>query len=242
MKQFVFVGLGNFSIKMIEQLAPYDCELMIIDKDTDLIEKYKNYVTSAYIADAINEELMVRLVPEYVDGAIIDVGKNIEVSILVCNYFSKIGIDKIIARAESDEHGEILELVGATDVIFPNSEAAKRTAPALVSDYLFNYMPISKNLAIAEIKLPKKYIDKTVQEISFRNKFSLNIIGVRKNVEQDYKFLELDYKIQEKDYLLIAGKEEDITKFTGENINTSKKNMIDRFKGLFTKQVPKEEL
>ena len=46
--------------------------------------------------------------PESLDAAVVDMGDRLEVSILVTNYLKKLGVPEIVAKAESDQHGEIL--------------------------------------------------------------------------------------------------------------------------------------
>ena len=112
MKQFAIIGLDTFGKRILEELIETGSEILIIDKDRDVIEYYKDKVTSAFIADALNEEIIRKLIPDTIDAAIIDLGDAVEVSILVTNYLKKIGVKEIVAKAESNEHGEILTLVG----------------------------------------------------------------------------------------------------------------------------------
>jgi trk system potassium uptake protein TrkA len=108
MKQFAIIGLGFFGKRMLEELVDTGCEVLIIDKDAEVIEQYKDKVTASYIADAISEEIINRIVPSSIDAAIVDLGDNLEVSILVTNYLKKLGVRRILAKAESDQHAEIL--------------------------------------------------------------------------------------------------------------------------------------
>ena len=119
MKQFVVIGLGAFGKRIVEELSHVNVEIMIIDQDEALIEQYSDKVSSSYIANALHEEVIRKLIPAGIDGAIIDLGGKVEVSVLVTNYLKKMGVRTIVARAESDEHGEILTLLGATQVVFP---------------------------------------------------------------------------------------------------------------------------
>ena len=90
---------------------------------------------------------------------------------MATNYLKKMGIREIIAKAQTDEHGEILKMVGATDVIFPDQEAAKRLTPMLASSVLFNFMPISKNLSLAEVRVNADCVGKTLLEANLRRSY-----------------------------------------------------------------------
>lgn len=218
MKQFAIIGVSKFGYRVMEELSQIDCEILIVDKDRELIEKLKERVSYSYIADVLNEETIRKLIPSTVDAAIVDLGDRTEASILVTNYLKKIGVSRIIAKAETDEHGEILEIVGATDVIFPNREAARRLTPMIAYSQLFNYLPISNGLIIAEIKVPEKHIGMTLIEADFRRAYRFNVIALRKADDDDagYLFFEPDYRLQENDVLLVAGNERDLARLVGD--------------------------
>lgn len=236
MKQFAIIGISRFGRRMIEELSKTECEILILDKNKERVEAIKDKVTAAYIADVLNEELIVKLIPKSIDAVIVDLGDNTEASILVTNYLKKLGIKEIIAKAESDGHGEILTVVGATRVIFPNREAAKRITPMLVSSLLFNYLPIGGGMAMAESKLPEKYVDITLVEADLRKTSGLNVIAIRKENSEDYEFSSPEYKLQDDDVLLIVGSEEDIEKFSGQKPLSKRRGLSTIFKDLFAKR------
>ncbi|MCD6122029.1 MAG: TrkA family potassium uptake protein [Spirochaetales bacterium] len=236
MKQFAIIGLSRFGQRILEELIDVNCEILIIDKSREIIEIYKDKVASAYVADAINEEIINKLVPQTIDAAVVDLGDKLEVSILVTNYLKKMGIKRIIAKAETDEHAEILRLVGATQIIFPNREAAKRIAPLLISSLLFSYLPISRELVIAEIKVPEELIGKTLIEANLRQKHRLNVVAFRKENESDYSYFAPDYRLEDDDIFLVAAKETDIESYTGTEVAEGGKQKISNlFKRFFTR-------
>ena len=215
MKQFALIGLSSFVRRIIDELEEFQCDILLIDKDPEAVEQYKDKVSRAYIADVLNEETIKRLIPPDIDGVVMDPGDRIEVSILVTNYLKKMGVKNIFVRAETDEHGEILNLVGADHVIFPNREAAKRISPMLLTSRLFNYLPISENLVIAEVKAPSYLYGKNLIEADLRKSRNLNVVAIRKDKQEDFKFRHAEYQISQGDVLLLAGSEENIHAFTG---------------------------
>lgn len=215
MKQFAMIGLGVFGRRVLEELLTHEVEVLIIDQDEEVVQEFEDRVSSAYVANGIRQDTIERIVPETVDAAIIDLGKNIEVSILVSNYLSKMGVRKIIAKAETEQHGEILSIAGATDVIYPNREAALRLVLPLVSASMLNYFPIGKNLVIAELELPEQLEGKSLVEADLRKSYSVNVIAVRSRGHDEYDFVSPVYQIEAGDVFLAAGKEEDIANMPG---------------------------
>ncbi len=236
MKQFAIIGLSRFGRRLLEEFLETDAELIIVDKDREVIELYKDKVASAYIADALNEEIVRKLIPPSIDAAIVDLGDRLEASILVTNYLKKLGVKEILARAESNEHGEILELVGATKVVLPNKEAAKRIAPFLVSSQIFSYLPISTELVIAEVKVPEKFYGKSLIEVDMRRKYRLNVIAYRKLDSEEYFFYAPEYRLQADDVLLMGGREQDIDEFTEEKLPVSSKRITGLFRRFFSRR------
>jgi len=234
MKQYAVIGVSSFGKRILEELILMECEIILIDKDPDIIEYFKNDVTAAYIANVINEEIVTRLIPADIDAVVIDLGDKIEASILVTQYLSKLGVSNIIVKAETDQHGEILSIVGADHVIFPNLEAAKRVTPLLVSDLLFNYLPISGGLVIAETGVPENLVGHTLTEIEIRKSRGINVIAFRRAGRGDYQFFKPEYRLQNEDVLLIVGQDDDVSSFTGKDSNSQNNGIGKLFRQLFS--------
>ncbi len=236
MKQFAIIGLGSFGLRMLEELLTITNEIIIIDKDRDIIDKYKDIAKAAYITDAINENALLKIIPEEIDAVIVDLGGKIEVSIMTTNYLKKMGIKEIIVKAQTDEHGEVLTMVGATKVIFPDREAAKRITPMLASSALFNFMPISANLALAEVRVNENCLGKTLLDANLRKTFGLNVVAMRKGDKGDFFFIsDPTYSFVEDDILLVAGDEEHINKFSRNPERIQKRDEGSIFRNLFPK-------
>lgn len=236
MKQFAIIGLGAFGLRMLEELVEVTNEIIIIDKDKEIIEKYKDVAQAAYVTDAINEVALSKIIPENIDAVIVDLGGKIEVSIMTTNYLKKLGVKNIMVKAQTDEHGEVLTMVGATQVIFPDREAAKRITPMLASSLLFNYLPISENLALAEVRANSFCLGKTLIDANLRKEFGLNVVALRKIDTEDFQFIrDPSYVFSEEDVLLVAGSEEGISKFSSLENAADKKSGTNYFKSLFPK-------
>lgn len=238
MRQFAIIGLSTFGRRMLEELLPFDVDILIVDKKQEVLDRYKERVADTLAADVFDKETVQRIIPESIDAAIVDLGDRIEVSVLVTNYLKQMGVKRIVAKAESDEHGEILAIAGATQVVFPNREAAKRVFPSLISPTLFNFLPIGGGLVIAEIQLPDEWVGNSLIQADLRRRFSLNVIAVRANDESDYRFPSPEYTLRRHDTLLVAGSEENIIAFGGADaVPGSRKNTLERlFEQVFRRQ------
>ncbi|HPE37429.1 MAG TPA: TrkA C-terminal domain-containing protein, partial [Spirochaetales bacterium] len=190
-------------------------------------------LAKAFITDVLNLEALAKIVPEGIDVAIVDVGSNLEVAILVTNSLKKLNVRQIIVRSDSDEHGEILGMVGATRIVYPAREAADKVVPMLVSQTLFNFMAISPSLVIAELKVPERYVGMTLVEANFRQAKGINVVAIRKEDNDEYRYFEPKYRLKDSDVLLCAATEDDMTAFTGARIAARHNVIADMLKGIF---------
>ncbi|MDR2793169.1 MAG: TrkA family potassium uptake protein [Treponema sp.] len=212
MKQIAILGLGYFGKSILEELLSLNVEVFIIDRDKDAVDAYKDTSANSVALDILNVENLRKILPETVDAVIIDMGHSIEAAILATSYCAKLKIPAIIVKAESEHLGEILALVGATKVVFPNKEAAKRITPLLFSSTLLTYIPVSDKLSIAELKIPDFLIGKTLMKSEIREKHHLNLISIR-DPNGEYVFCPADYVFDDDDIGLFSGNEADLNKF-----------------------------
>ncbi|MDC7224808.1 MAG: TrkA family potassium uptake protein [Spirochaetales bacterium] len=234
MKQFAIIGVDTFARSLLEELISVDCEILLIDRNREVIDFYKDDVTEAYVADVMNEETINRLIPTDIDGVIIDLGSNIEAAVLVTNYVKKMGLDNVHIKVNSDRHGEILEIIGADHIIYPDREAARRLTPMLLTTTLFNFVPIGNGLVMAEVSPPDKLIENQNNDI--RRTFGINIIAFRR-AKGEYHFYRREHVFEKDDILLVVGSEEDIVGFTNKELIASPHRFPTLLKRLFKDQL-----
>jgi trk system potassium uptake protein TrkA len=215
MKQFAVIGLSYFGKNVLDELLAFDAEVLIIDKDPEVIDQYKDHPVSAVVLDVLNEESLRRALPATIDAVVIDLGEKIEASILATSYCRKIGIPRIIVKAETEAHAEILELVGATKIVFPNREAAKRITPLMLSSALLNYLPVSGKLVIAETEIPASFFGRSLLEADLRRKHGLNLVSVKNGAGEEYGTFTPEYRFRPGDIALVSGTDESLEAFAG---------------------------
>lgn len=212
MKQFAILGLSWFGKNVLVELLDLGADVMIIDKDREVIDAYRDHPVTAVVMDIVNEENLRKALPQGLDGVVIDMGDKIEASILATSYCRKLGIPRIFVKAVTEGHAEILEMVGATKIVFPNREAAKRITPLLVSSGLLNYLPVSGNLVIAELVVPERLFGLSLLEANLRKNHGINLISVR-NGDEEYGLFSPEYRFRPGDVALVSGLDESIESF-----------------------------
>ncbi len=234
MVSIAIIGLGSFGVRVLEELSDADADVIIVDKDRTIVEKYKDKVRDAYITDAINDDTLRKIIPDDVDAVVVDLGSQLEASILVTNYLHKLGVKHVVAKARSDEHGEILKLVGATMIVYPDLDAAQRITPLLISSVLFNYMQVSPLFALAEVSVKPELAGKTLAESKMRQAYRLNVVAFRNDSKEDFSFISsADFTFSEGMHILVAGTEKDLHGYIDRKDETEKKTRKTTLRKLF---------
>ena len=225
MRKFAVIGLGRFGATVAEALAQRGAEVIAIDKDPALVEKFKEIVTLAVKLDSTDEEALRSQGVDKVDVAIVSIGE-FESSILTTALLKKIGVPKVITRAShtvSDIQEKILSLVGADRIILPEVEMGKKLAQSLIISNILDYFPITDKYSAAEVRAPRSFWGKRIGDLKIRQKYQVNILEIRKLSAKGDKVEKINYlpqatdTIEKGDVLMVVGEEEDIERFSRED-------------------------
>jgi len=220
MSQFAVIGLGNFGYNVALALAQANHQVLAIDVDEKKVERIKDDVTQAVVCDVTEKDSLDQLISADFDAVIISLGKSVENSTLLTLYLRDINIRRIVVKAINEEHGKILSLVGATEVVFPEKSEAARLAMRLTSPNLIENIPLAPEYGIAEIEAPPRFVGKTLKELQLRSRYNVAVVAI-KEVLTDRFFLipDPDMRIKPDSAILLIGKNSDIDNIrSGEKI------------------------
>ena len=179
MKQFVVIGLGRFGSNLAKALFNLGNQVLALDKDKKVIEDIKDEVTDAIIADARDYKVLSEFIDKDVDSVIVASGAELEMSVLTVLYLKDLGVKHIIAKAKSEDHGKILAALGVNEIIYPEKDLAARLAERLNTASLISHIPLAPEYSMFEIATPDNFIGKTLAELQLRNKYGINVIGIK---------------------------------------------------------------
>ena len=208
---YAVIGLGRFGFALAEDLAKKGREVLVIDRERAKVDAASEFTQNAFIMDDLTAENLAEAGVGEADVAVIGIGEQLDVSILTTMNVIKLGVKRVIAKAKSAEHGEILSLLGA-EVVYPEHDMALRLAGKLVSPHILEYISLSDSIDIMELKLTGKVSGMTVVELGVRPKYHLNIIAIRRNGEISTNIFP-SMELRAEDTLTVIGKTEDIRRF-----------------------------
>ncbi|MFA3783546.1 TrkA family potassium uptake protein [Melioribacteraceae bacterium 4301-Me] len=224
-KKFAVIGLGDFGVSIAISLAEKGAEVIAIDRNMDIIEDIKDKVTYAIKMDSTEERALRSVGVDKMDAVIISIGTNFEDTILTSVLLLQMGVKKVVARASSKIQEKILNKLGVHHVITPEFEIANKVANTLLSDDILDYIPIGEEYNILQIKTPKAFVGKSLQEINLRIRFNLNLITIKRSYtikdeatgeeivkQRIYGVPTSTTVLEANDVLVLFGKEKDIKK------------------------------
>ena len=124
------VGLGRFGMALAIELAEAGEDLVVLDQDEEKVRALRDYTEAAYVVKALDKKTLEETGIQNCDVAVVCIGEHIEPSILTTLNLVDLGVKKVIAKATSAEHGEILRRLGA-EVVYPERDMAIRLAKRL---------------------------------------------------------------------------------------------------------------
>jgi len=210
MRKFAIIGLSTFGYYLTRDLAQRGFKVMALDANEARVEKVKHFAFKAIVADATNKETLENLGMTDYDVVIVSLGDQIDSSILVTLYLKELGVKEIIAKATTEDHGKILDRIGATTVVFPERDVAFRLARSLENINVLDAIPLSPGVSILEFGAPTSFLGKTLKELDLSNKYGIQIIMIKELVPENLVIIpRADHRIKDSDILVGIGKDQD---------------------------------
>ena len=209
MKQFAIIGMGRFGSSLAKTLYSLGHEVLAIDADEERLQEVSESVTHAAVADATDEQALSALGIRNFDVAVVSMGDNLQASILICLLCKELGVKYVLAKANTEVHAKVLKKIGADKVVFPERDMGVRVAYNLLSSNILDFIELSPDYSLAEIRAHKDWLNKSLKEIDMRTKHGINVMAIRREGGMNVAPKGEDM-IREGDMLIVVGSNADI--------------------------------
>lgn len=204
------IGLGRFGMALALELAQSGADLVVLDWDEAKIREFREYTENAFVVPSLDKKSLTETGVQNCDIVVICIAEHIDTSILTTLNVVGLGVPHVVAKAQSAEHGEILEKLGA-EVVYPERDIAVRLAHRLEASRMLDYVQLSEKLNISKILVPEDVIGKNIKDANFRGRFGVNIIAIE-NGNKLTDNIRPDYTFKEGDILFVSGSRESLSK------------------------------
>lgn len=213
MKSVLLIGMGKFGQTLGQNLLDMSVEVMIVDKNEDIINQLSAKYADALIANCMNEDNLKRLdIPSF-DACVVAIGEDFQSSLEITSLLKDLGAKWVVSKAETEIQRKFLLKNGADEVVYPDRDIAEKLAVKLNSKKVFDFIELNDEYSIFEIAVPLAWYGKKLIDLNPRKKYGLNLLTVKKG-EAVVPSLDANYVFQKEEHMLVFGKTDDILAFT----------------------------
>ena len=214
MKQYLVIGLGRFGTSVAKTLYEAGENILGIDVSEELVQDRinNNILKNAIIGDASDGKILKDIGAENFDVAFVCIG-DIEASVMIALNLKELGIKSIIAKAINKKHGKVLTKIGATEIVYPEEHMGKRIAELTMNTDIIEHLKFTDNFVLVEVKAPSIFWNNSLIKLDVRNKYNINIVGIKKSKGEFLPNPTANVVIEEGDVLVIITDKKTVESF-----------------------------
>lgn len=215
MKSILVIGIGRFGRHLSRNLIDLGNEVMIVDKDEENLIELLPFATSAQIGDCTKEEVLRSLGISNFDLCFVCVGSNFQSSLEITSLLKDLGANYVISKASRDIHVKFLLRNGADEVADPERDIAEKMAVRYSTNHLFDYIEITKDVAIYEIPPLDSWIGTSIKEANLRSRYHVSILATKVD-DKVVPLTSADHIFRANEHLMVMGHHKDVEKILKE--------------------------
>lgn len=209
MGRYAVIGLGKFGATVVRTLHERGHEVIAIDQDKERVQDIRDSATQAIEADCTDQDTLRALGIHDADAVVVSLGERMDASILVTLYLRDLGLKEIVVKAISEDHGKVLHLIGATEIVHPERDTARRVARGLGLRSIVEYLPLASDSSLVEVKVPAEFVGRTLAELDIRKRFQVLVVAIKRG-ESLLLATGGGERLQPGDVLVLVGRDADL--------------------------------
>lgn len=215
MKSILVIGMGRLGRHLASTMIYLGNEVMVIDKDPEVIESLSPAIADANIGDCTNENVIKALGVDNFDICFVTIDSDFQSSLVVTSLLKTYGAGLVVATAKRDIQADLLKKIGADEVVYPEREIAEKLAVRYNSRNIFDFIKLTPEYAIYEIPAPTVWMGQTISHLGVRQHYKVNIIAVKQGNTLN-TMPGPDYIFKADDHVIVIGKAGDVFKLSSE--------------------------
>ncbi len=214
---YIICGYGRIGSIVARELLRENCEIVIIDKNPDVINKLKEKRYLYVEGDATSDEILLQAGLKRAKAVITTLtsdAQNIYVTLSVKQLSPN---TEVIARAEDESSIPKLKYAGADKVLTPYLIGGLRMAQLVLRPTVINFLEMAihgndMGLQMEELKVSpnSELVDKDLIESQIRPKYNIIIIAMKKKDGRIVYNPTPKEKICAEDTLIVVGRKSDL--------------------------------
>ena len=211
MKSVLIIGMGRMGRHLAKRMHQLGNEVMIVDNNPAIIEALSDRFTNSSICDCTNEMVIESLGVDNFDICFVTIGEDFQASLVVTSLLKKHGARRVVAKTNQDIQAELLRVIGADEIVYPEVDIAENLAVRYNANNIFDFVPLTDEYSIYELPILPAWAGHTLLELNIRRKYQINIIAVKNSLTLDAN-LSADYRFRPDDHIIVIGRSDDVFK------------------------------
>jgi len=149
------------------------------------------------------------------DLCFVCVGSNFQSSLEITSLLKDLGANYVISKASRDIHVKFLLRNGADEVADPERDVAEKMAVRYSTNHLFDYIEITKDVAIYEIPPLDTWIGKSIKEANLRVRYHVSILATKVG-DKVIPMTSAEHIFKASEHLMVMGHHKDVEKILKE--------------------------
>ncbi len=209
MKRFVVIGLGGFGSWAARLLFREGFDVIAIDRNETLVDRFVKEVTKAVAGDATDPALLREVGVEGAEAAVVSTGGDLAASVLSILALKDVGVTNIYVKVRDSRSAEALSRFDLTEMVFPEREAAERLVHRLSSTGILDYIPIGAEFALEEIAIPDEWVGLSLRELSLPVSRGVQVVAIFDVLQGKWNPVpNPDHVLKESDIALVVGRKD----------------------------------
>lgn len=182
--KYIIIGLGNFGTSLGEKLTQMGHEVIGVDNRMGQVEALKERLTHTICLNCTDQQAVESLPLRDTDAIIISIGEDEGANLMTTALMKQMKVKRLISRAISPLHETILTAMGVDEIVHPEEETANRWAKKLTMNGVVDSFELTGQYNIVEAQIPKRYIGKTLEEVSFLRNYGVLVLTTISTIDE----------------------------------------------------------
>lgn len=219
----IVCGCGRNGKQAISKLKSYNQDVVIIEQKKELIQELEYRGNLVIKGDATSDEILIRAGVKDASFLITTLPSDANNLFVVLTTKQLNNTIRVISRASNESSYRKLKFAGADNVIMPDNLGGGHMASLVVTPDVVEFVDkltfegeTDTNLKeIAINNLPKKYINKTISDLSLHKKTGCKAIGFKSAAGKYIINPDSTTVLEKNSYLILLGRAEQIQQLKG---------------------------
>jgi len=213
-KRYAVIGLGRFGANVAKVLTEMGQYVLAIDSSEHKVEALAPVLHRVVKADGTDPAALRALRIQEHDVVIVAIGDNVEASVITVLNCRDLGVKYLVAKAQDDAHGRVLERLGVDRVVYPQRDMGARVASNISAGGIIDFVRLSDKYGMAELDPPDSLVGKSLRELDLPKRYGLNVMAIKRGTRVIVS-PRAEERIAQDDLLVVIGDAQGISRLQG---------------------------